>query len=107
MHSRGVPPDLPPPSSPPRPPEVVHCDLKPENVLCTHEGDGFSVKVADLGIAKVIEKGVPHKLQIGGTALSPAACGEPCVGPSRSGRYMAPEMHRNEQSPCRIRKVPC
>jgi len=35
---------------------VLHCDLKPENVLCTHNplSDGFDIKVADMGLSKVI-----------------------------------------------------
>jgi len=62
--------------------DVLHCDLKPENVLCTHNPteDGFDIKVADMGLSKVIEKGVSQKLSFCGTPL-----------------YMAPEMLRKEQ----------
>lgn len=62
--------------------QVIHCDLKPENVLCTHNPatDHFDIKVADLGLSKVLESGVRQNLTYCGTPL-----------------YMAPEMLRKEQ----------
>jgi len=62
--------------------DVLHCDLKPENVLCTHnpEGDKFDIKVADLGLSKILEQGVRQNLTYCGTPL-----------------YMAPEMLKKEQ----------
>jgi len=62
--------------------DVLHCDLKPENVLCTHNPstDNFDVKVADMGLSKVLERGVRQNLTYCGTPL-----------------YMAPEMLRKEQ----------
>merc|ERR1712159_294877 len=67
--------------------DVLHCDLKPENVLCTHDptSDGFHVKVADMGLSKVLEKGVEQDLSFCGTPL-----------------YMAPEMLRKEQYSCPV-----
>jgi serine/threonine protein kinase len=62
--------------------DVIHCDLKPENVLCTHNPstDNFDIKVADMGLSKVLERGVHQNLTYCGTPL-----------------YMAPEMLRKEQ----------
>jgi len=62
--------------------DVIHCDLKPENVLCTHNPstDNWDIKVADMGLSKVLEHGVRQNLTYCGTPL-----------------YMAPEMLRKEQ----------
>jgi serine/threonine protein kinase len=61
---------------------VIHCDLKPENVLCTHNPstDHFDIKVADMGLSKILEKDEKQTLTYCGTPL-----------------YMAPEMLRKEQ----------
>lgn len=58
---------------------VIHCDLKPENVLCTHNPstDHFDIKVADMGLSKILEPGIKQHLTYCGTPL-----------------YMAPEMLR-------------
>ena len=34
---------------------LVHCDVKPENILLVKEGDAYRVRVADFGIARRIE----------------------------------------------------
>ena len=34
---------------------LVHCDVKPENILLVKEGDVYRVRVADFGIARRIE----------------------------------------------------
>jgi len=67
--------------------EVVHCDLKPENVLCTHNPstDKFDIKVADMGLSKILEPGIKQNLTYCGTPL-----------------YMAPEMLRKEQYGCPV-----
>jgi serine/threonine protein kinase len=61
---------------------VIHCDLKPENVLCTHNPstDHFDIKVADMGLSKILEENTKQTLTYCGTPL-----------------YMAPEMLRKEQ----------
>lgn len=62
--------------------DVLHCDLKPENVLCTHNpsANKFDIKVADMGLSKILEHGVRQNLTYCGTPL-----------------YMAPEMLKKEQ----------
>jgi len=61
---------------------VIHCDLKPENVLCTvnPSTDHFDIKVADMGLSKVLEEAEKQNLTYCGTPL-----------------YMAPEMLKKEQ----------
>lgn len=61
---------------------VIHCDLKPENVMCTSDpkSDKFDIKLTDFGLSKVV---VPESSEI------LKYCGTPL--------YMAPEMIRREQ----------
>jgi tRNA A-37 threonylcarbamoyl transferase component Bud32 len=54
---------------------IVHRDVKPENLLLSTVGDSNSIKVADFGLANIIEGG---SLQ--------TVCGSPA--------YMAPEVHK-------------
>jgi len=54
---------------------VVHRDLKPENVMVTSSG---TVKIADFGVAKVLEDAAGRPLTLSGTTLGTPA-------------YMAPE----------------
>jgi serine/threonine protein kinase len=63
---------------------VVHRDLKPENVLFTSAEDGARVKVADFGIAKLVEGTRP---QLGVTQRKYTATGMVVGTPY----YMAPE----------------
>jgi len=62
---------------------IIHCDLKPENVMCTADPratDGFDIKITDFGLSKVL---VPESDQV------LTYCGTPL--------YMAPEMIKREQ----------
>ena len=69
---------------------VVHCDLKPENVMLAPEGN---VKVLDFGIARVLPATVaPNDPTRTGTAPSPP---EENAG-AGTASYMAPEMLRGE-----------
>jgi protein kinase-like protein len=54
---------------------IVHRDLKPENVMVTSNG---TVKIADFGVAKVLQDGAGSPLTMSGTTLGTPA-------------YMAPE----------------
>ncbi len=54
--------------------QIVHCDIKPENVLLQLSNDGWRVKVSDFGIAHLLEEEEKHT---GSRTGSPA--------------YMAPE----------------
>lgn len=54
---------------------IVHRDLKPENVMVTSSG---TVKIADFGVAKVLENAAGRPLTLSGTTLGTPA-------------YMAPE----------------
>jgi Protein kinase domain len=54
---------------------IVHRDLKPENVMVTSSG---AVKIADFGVAKVLEDAAGRPLTLSGTTLGTPA-------------YMAPE----------------
>jgi hypothetical protein len=54
---------------------IVHRDLKPENVMVTSSG---AVKIADFGVAKVLEDAAARPLTLSGTTLGTPA-------------YMAPE----------------
>jgi formylglycine-generating enzyme required for sulfatase activity len=57
---------------------VLHRDLKPDNVLLTHQGE---VKLLDFGLAELVDAGAPP-----GSNGVRAAAGTP--------RYMAPELFR-------------
>lgn len=61
---------------------VIHCDLKPENVMCTSDpkSDNFDIKLTDFGLSKVVTPESSEILKYCGTPL-----------------YMAPEMIRREQ----------
>ena len=54
---------------------IVHRDLKPENVMVTSTG---GVKIADFGLAKVLQEGAGSPLTVSGTTMGTPA-------------YMAPE----------------
>jgi serine/threonine protein kinase len=57
----------------------VHRDLKPENILLASKEDDTSVKIADLGFAKVLQ---------GMNQMMHTACGTP--------GYVAPEVISNK-----------
>jgi len=61
---------------------VIHCDLKPENVMCTvdPQSDNFDIKLTDFGLSKIVVPESDDVLKYCGTPL-----------------YMAPEMIRREQ----------
>jgi hypothetical protein len=54
---------------------IVHRDLKPENLMVTSSG---GVKIADFGLAKVLQEGAGNPLTVSGTTMGTPA-------------YMAPE----------------
>jgi len=60
---------------------IVHCDIKPENVLLTLTPEGWTTKITDFGIARLSQEG--SVLDMGNTG-SPA--------------YMAPERFYNQHS---------
>jgi Protein kinase domain len=61
---------------------VVHCDLKPENILLVPEADGWTARIADFGVSRLVENLVSR-----GDA---AAVGSPA--------YMAPECYYQRYS---------
>ncbi len=63
--------------------EIVHCDLKPENILLTHTPKGWSARITDFGIARLVEESGHGVIGQGDTG-SPA--------------YMAPERYYSEYS---------
>lgn len=44
--------------------DIVHRDLKPENILLTTSSTGPSVKIADLGLARLLEPDFAEALQV-------------------------------------------
>ena len=32
---------------------IIHCDLKPENIMCTSSQGKFDIKITDFGLSKV------------------------------------------------------
>ncbi|MEM9482168.1 MAG: serine/threonine-protein kinase [Cyanobacteria bacterium P01_F01_bin.116] len=62
---------------------IVHCDVKPENILLGYHNGRWQAKVSDFGIAKLIQDS-PHRKGLGQTG-SPA--------------YMAPERFYCQYSP--------
>jgi eukaryotic-like serine/threonine-protein kinase len=61
---------------------VVHCDLKPENILLVPEADGWTARIADFGVSRLVEN-----LGARGDAI---AVGSPA--------YMAPECYYQRYS---------
>ncbi|MBE9068110.1 serine/threonine-protein kinase, partial [Leptolyngbya cf. ectocarpi LEGE 11479] len=62
---------------------IVHCDIKPENILLSYRDGRWRAKISDFGIAKLIQE-QPHQKGSGQTG-SPA--------------YMAPERFYCQYSP--------
>ncbi len=61
---------------------IVHCDIKPENILLTVTADGWNARISDFGIARVSQEFLPEGT---GNTGSPA--------------YMAPERFYGQYSP--------
>lgn len=63
---------------------IVHCDIKPENILLSHHKGRWRAKISDFGIAKLVQEQANHQ---GGT------------GQTGSPAYMAPERFYRQYSP--------
>ncbi|MBE9030002.1 serine/threonine protein kinase [filamentous cyanobacterium LEGE 11480] len=62
---------------------VIHCDLKPENILLAPVATGWSARIADFGVSRLMEDMVAR----GATAM-----------PQGSPAYMAPESYYQQYS---------
>ena len=63
-------------------PPVIHCDLKPDNILCHSDPEGVGIKIGDFGISRILGRktmAVYYTRQVGGTPI-----------------YMAPEALKQE-----------
>lgn len=63
---------------------IVHCDIKPENILLNFSGKGCRAKISDFGISRLMSE-AENRRQSGGYTGSPA--------------YMAPERFYGKYSP--------
>ncbi len=61
---------------------IVHCDIKPENILLNLQPDGWTARISDFGIAQMTQERMSEGVEITG---SPA--------------YMAPERFYGQNSP--------
>ena len=53
----------------------MHRDLKPETLMCEHEGDDLVVKLTDFGFATHFKPGQTETLQLGSPAyMAPELC---------------------------------
>ena len=46
---------------------VIHCDVKPDNILVLRDGDGPRVKVLDFGVSRLVDEPRGDAPQIAGT----------------------------------------
>lgn len=63
--------------------DIIHCDIKPENVLFTHTAEGRTARITDFGIARLAEE---------------AGYGVIGQGDTGSPAYMAPERFYSQYS---------
>ncbi|WAL58652.1 serine/threonine-protein kinase [Thermocoleostomius sinensis] len=62
--------------------DIIHCDIKPENILLNVEPNGWTARISDFGVARLSQESVRQAL---GNTGSPA--------------YMAPERFYGQYSP--------
>jgi eukaryotic-like serine/threonine-protein kinase len=66
---------------------IIHRDIKPDNIIVSHVGNGLRVKVLDFGIAKLRDMAATNMTQTGSVMGTPHYMSpEQCVGEELDGR---------------------